>query len=90
MACISAVYEEAEIQWRSATVVSPTEKTKPTLLLDLEPSVKQRIGLANGSEIDRWRLKLNFSEIGCESEYRFWRCKEPWRSRGENRSDFQI
>ena len=31
MACISAVYEEAEFRWRSATVVSSTEKAKPTL-----------------------------------------------------------
>jgi len=28
-------------------MVSPTETAKPTLFLDLEPSVKQRIGLEN-------------------------------------------
>jgi len=28
-------------------VVSPTEKAKSTLFLDLEPSVKQRVGLEN-------------------------------------------
>jgi len=30
-----------------ATVVSPTENAKPTLFLDWEPSVKQKIGLEN-------------------------------------------
>ena len=54
MACISAVYDEAEFRWRSATVVSPTEKAKPTLFLDLESSVKQGIGLANELMIS-WR-----------------------------------
>ena len=31
----------------------------------------------------RWGLKLSFS--GIVGEYHFWRCEEPWRSRGENR-----
>ena len=47
IACNSGVSEEVGFRWRSATVVSPTEKAKPTLLLDLEPSVKQRIRSEN-------------------------------------------
>ena len=36
-------------------VVSPTERAKPTLFLDLEPFVKQRIGLENVLMIScRW------------------------------------
>jgi len=35
-------------------VVSPTEKVKPTLFLDLELSVKQRIGLENELMVS-WR-----------------------------------
>jgi len=41
IACNSAVYEEVGFRWRNATVVSSTTETaKPTLFLDLEPSVK--------------------------------------------------
>jgi len=45
MACISAVNDEAELRWRYAKVVMPTENTKLTLLLHFEPSVQQRVGL---------------------------------------------
>jgi len=29
---------------------------------------------------------LSFSRIG-KSEYHFWQCEEPWRGRGENRTE---
>jgi len=39
MACILAVNDEAELRWRYAKVVLPTESAKMTLLLLFEPSV---------------------------------------------------
>ena len=39
MACISAVNDEAELWWRYAKVLLPTENAKRTLLLLFVPSV---------------------------------------------------
>ena len=46
-------------------MVSPTEKTKPTLFLNLEPPVKQRVGLENELIIS-WRWER---EMGAEVEF---------------------
>ena len=71
--------------------MSPTEKVKPTMFLDWEPSVKKRIGLENELTIswrwERWmEAEVEFFGLG-KSEYHFWRCEKLWRSRGENRSE---
>ena len=45
--------------------MSPTEQAKPTMFLDLEPSVKQRVGLENELMIS-WRWKR---QMGAEVEF---------------------